>query len=162
YWPAKLAWLREAAPGTWSRTERWVSFGDLLYLRLFGELVTSPSMASGTGLRRLRGGWDPELLALLGLRREQLPAEAAELGGPRAGMPAPAGRRAQPGLRGPRDRRDRRPDAGHHRRADRARGSGGGGANLRRRRPGARRDGARRAPAGRQRSRPAQLAGVDP
>jgi len=83
YWPAKLAWLREAAPGTWSRTARWVSFGDLLYLRLFGELVTSPSMASGTGLRRLRGGWDAELLDLLDLRPDQLPPEAPELCRPR-------------------------------------------------------------------------------
>jgi gluconokinase len=95
YWPAKLAWLRESAPGTWSRTARWVSFGDLLYLRLFGELRTSASMASGTGLRRLAGGWDPELLDLLGVQEEQLPAEAAELRGLR-----PEARRRWPGLAG--------------------------------------------------------------
>ena len=93
YWPSKLAWLREVAPDTWSRTARWVSFGDLLYLRLFGELATSPSMASGTGLRRLAGGWDRELLDLLGLREEQLPAEAPELCRPR-----PAVRRRWPQL----------------------------------------------------------------
>jgi gluconokinase len=85
YWPAKLAWLREAEPDVWSRTARWVSFGDLLYLRLFGELVTSASMASGTGLRRLTGGWDRDLLDLLGVREAQLPPEAAELSGPRPG-----------------------------------------------------------------------------
>lgn len=93
YWPAKLTWLREAAPDTWARTARWVSFGDLLYQRLFGELVTSPSMASGTGLRRLSGGWDAELLDRLGLRPDQLPGEAAELCGPR-----PAVRRRWPQL----------------------------------------------------------------
>src|SRR5262245_47967432 len=85
YWPAKLAWLREADPDAWSRSVRWVSFGDLLYLRLFGELVTSPSMASGTGLRQLGGGWDPELLDLLDVREAQLPPEAAELRGLRPG-----------------------------------------------------------------------------
>jgi gluconokinase len=93
YWPAKLAWLREEAPATWDRTDRWVSFGDLLFRRLFGELVTSPSMASGTGLRRLAGGWDAELLDLLGLRPERLPAEAGELCGLR-----PAARRRWPQL----------------------------------------------------------------
>ncbi|HXM56375.1 MAG TPA: gluconokinase [Candidatus Dormibacteraeota bacterium] len=83
YWPAKLAWLREAAPATWERTARWVSFGDLLYLKLFGELATSVSMASGTGLRRLDGGWDQHLLDLLQVRDEQLPDEAPELCRPR-------------------------------------------------------------------------------
>jgi gluconokinase len=85
YWPARLAWLREAEPHAWSRTVRWVSFGDLLFLRLFGELVTSASMASGTGLRRLGGGWDRELLDLLGVREDQLPPEAPELRGLRPG-----------------------------------------------------------------------------
>jgi gluconokinase len=81
YWPAKLAWLRESEPDVWSRTTRWVSFGDLLYQRLFGEVVTSTSMASGTGLRRLEGGWDAELLDLLGVGGERLPPEVAELRG---------------------------------------------------------------------------------
>ena len=79
YWPAKLAWLRDSAPDVWSRTEHWVSLGDVLYKRLFGELATSPSMASGTGLRQLAGGWDAELLDRLGLREEQLPQEAEEM-----------------------------------------------------------------------------------
>jgi gluconokinase len=81
YWPAKLAWLRETDPAAWSRTAHWVSFADLLYLHLFGELATSPSMASGTGLRRLDGGWDRELLDVLDVREEQLPPEATELRG---------------------------------------------------------------------------------
>jgi len=85
YWPAKLAWLRETEPDAWSRTARWVSFGDFLYRRLLGELVTSPSMASGTGLRRLAGGWDPELLDRLGVGEAQLLPEASELRGLRPG-----------------------------------------------------------------------------
>jgi len=85
YWPAKLAWLRQSAPETWSRTQHWVSFGDLLYKRLFGELATSSSMASGTGLRRLGGGWDPELLERLGVRQETLPQEMDEICGLKPG-----------------------------------------------------------------------------
>jgi gluconokinase len=95
YWPAKLAWLREAEPGAWSRTRRWVSFADLLYLRLFGELGTSPSMASGTGLRLLEGGSDPQLIDRLGLRPDALPPEAAEMRGL-----GPAYRRRWPQLAG--------------------------------------------------------------
>ncbi|HEY4027573.1 MAG TPA: gluconokinase [Candidatus Dormibacteraeota bacterium] len=85
YWPAKLAWLRERSPEDWRRTARWVSFGDLLFLRLFGELATSASMASGTGLRRLTGGWDGELLEVLDVGERQLPEEAGELRGLRPG-----------------------------------------------------------------------------
>ncbi len=81
YWPAKLAWLRECQPETWARTRRWVSFGDLLYLRLLGRLATSASMASGTGLRLLAGGWDDGLLERLGVTPEQLPPEVPELSG---------------------------------------------------------------------------------
>jgi gluconokinase len=95
YWPAKLSWLRESEPDVWSRTRRWLSFGDLLYLRLLGELATSPSMASGTGLRRLAGGWEGELLERLGVDAGALPAEAPELSGlepgPRRRWPQLAG-----------------------------------------------------------------------
>ncbi|HKF19002.1 MAG TPA: gluconokinase [Candidatus Dormibacteraeota bacterium] len=85
YWPAKLAWLRQSAPEVWSRTRRWVSFGDLLYQRLFGELATSPSMASGTGLRLLAGGWDAELLERLGVPEQSLPQELGEMCGLKPG-----------------------------------------------------------------------------
>lgn len=81
YWPAKLAWLREAGGGAWKRTQHWVSIGDYLHQRWFGELATSASMASGTGLRRLRGGLDEELLERLRLSPERLPAEAELLSG---------------------------------------------------------------------------------
>ena len=53
YWPAKLRWLREERPDLWRRQVRWLSFGDLLFWRLFGRVGTSLSMASGTGLLRL-------------------------------------------------------------------------------------------------------------
>jgi gluconokinase len=64
FWPAKLAGLTAA---------RYVSFPDYLLLRLAGELVTSVSMASGTGVfdpNRL--AWDAETLAAVGVDESQL------------------------------------------------------------------------------------------
>jgi gluconokinase len=73
YWPAKLARLRREEPALWRAAERFLSFPDYLWGRLAGSTGTSLSMASGTGLLRLDGGWDDELLAALGLGEERLP-----------------------------------------------------------------------------------------
>jgi gluconokinase len=74
YWPAKLAWLRSERPDLWSRPVRWMSFGDLLFWRMFGKLGTSVSMASGTGLFGLADcRWDQELLSVLEILPESLP-----------------------------------------------------------------------------------------
>jgi gluconokinase len=70
YWPAKLALVRAA---------RYVSFGDYLLLKLAGEIRTSVSMASGTGLfdpNRL--AWDEETLAAVGVDEAQLPPVSDE------------------------------------------------------------------------------------
>ena len=70
FWPAKLAWLAETQPEIFRRAERFVSFAD--YLR--GDLATSPSLASGTGLLDLATSrWDEELLDTLGVDVERLP-----------------------------------------------------------------------------------------
>lgn len=74
YWPSKLAWLRREKPELWKRPVRWLSFGDLLYWRLFGSLSTSLSMASATGLFRLDDRrWDDELLKELHVPVRSLP-----------------------------------------------------------------------------------------
>jgi gluconokinase len=74
YWPSRLAWLKEARPELWQQRVRWLSFGDLLYWRLFGRLGTSLSMASATGLLRLDDcQWDAELLAALRISPDSLP-----------------------------------------------------------------------------------------
>ena len=75
FWPSKLAWLAEAEPETFRRSKRFVSFCDYLYTELLGvEPVTSLSIASGTGLLDLTtGGWDAELLEILGIGEERLP-----------------------------------------------------------------------------------------
>ena len=50
FWPAKLLWLRNSRSDTWDRTAYWISVGDHLTHRLSGELSTSISIASGTGI----------------------------------------------------------------------------------------------------------------
>jgi gluconokinase len=70
YWPAKLGGLDAA---------RYVSFGDYLLLKLAGELRTSVSMASGTGVydpNRL--AWDEETLDAVGLDAARLPPVSDE------------------------------------------------------------------------------------
>jgi gluconokinase len=70
YWPAKLAWLAETEPEVFRAASRFVSFADYL----LGEPVTSPSLASGTGLLDLGArAWDEELLDSLGLDARRLP-----------------------------------------------------------------------------------------
>jgi gluconokinase len=71
YWPAKLAWLREADPDRFARVRTWVSPGEYVQRRLLGDAATSISMASGTGLLDQRTcRWDAELARGL---EEQLP-----------------------------------------------------------------------------------------
>lgn len=77
YWPAKLAWLAEH--GALAEAHRIVSFADYLFLRLTGELRTTLSTASGSGLLDLRSrSWDGELLAELGVGEELLPPLSEE------------------------------------------------------------------------------------
>jgi gluconokinase len=74
YWPAKLRWLHQARPQFVENTRQWMSFGEFLVLRLFGETAVSVSMASGTGLfNQRRCEWDVELLESLGFGLETLP-----------------------------------------------------------------------------------------
>jgi gluconokinase len=73
YLPARLWWLRERDPALFHRARRWVSFGEYLGLRCSGELRTSVSMASGTGLfDQWAQRWDPGILEVLGLGVEHL------------------------------------------------------------------------------------------
>src|SRR5262249_37354288 len=73
YLPARLWWLRGRDPAAFRRTRRWVSFGEYLGVRLFGELRTSMSMASGTGLfDQWARRWDSPILDTLGLEVEHL------------------------------------------------------------------------------------------
>lgn len=73
YWPAKLLWLKQTNPEAFSKTARWVSFGDYLLETLFGKGSESTSMVSASGLWKQReNDYDEQLLDFIGLRREQL------------------------------------------------------------------------------------------
>lgn len=75
YWPAKLQWLKRVDPDAFGRTATWVSFADYLSWSLHGELATSVSMGSGTGMLRTDGAsWHADLLDLLDLPPSSLPA----------------------------------------------------------------------------------------
>jgi gluconokinase len=74
YWPAKLHWLAQEQPETFSQAAQWLSFGEYLHRRLLGRSVCSLSMASGTGMLETRArAWDNELIEALNVRFEQLP-----------------------------------------------------------------------------------------
>jgi gluconokinase len=78
FWPAKLAWLGSQV----AEASRIVSFADYLFLRLTGELRTTLSIASGTGLLDLRARcWDAELLGELRIDESKLPPIGDEAAG---------------------------------------------------------------------------------
>jgi gluconokinase len=69
----KLVWFREHDPATFEAARRWVGIKELVLHRLTGRWVVDHSVASGTGLLDLEAlDWDPEALAVAGIRREQL------------------------------------------------------------------------------------------
>ena len=73
FWPAKLRWLHETQPDVFGKVIRWMSFGEYLMLRLFGQASCSLSMASGTGLFDQNAAtWDPVTLKALPIETAQL------------------------------------------------------------------------------------------
>jgi gluconokinase len=79
FWPAKLLWFRERHQDAWQRTARWCSFSDMITTRIFGECVTSISMASATGIFDQQNvTWDGELPRYLKVKRASLPRIAAD------------------------------------------------------------------------------------
>lgn len=72
YHPARLLWLRQTEPETFARVEQWMDIAAYCYLHWFGEVATSYSTASWSGLlNRATLAWDAELLDLLEMRAEQ-------------------------------------------------------------------------------------------
>ncbi|MDE3181671.1 MAG: carbohydrate kinase, partial [Acidobacteriota bacterium] len=73
YLPAKLLWLSTANPQAFNSARQWMSFGEFLYLRLFGRSMASTSMVSGSGLwDQNRNDYDDEILSVLPINRAQL------------------------------------------------------------------------------------------
>jgi len=79
FWPAKLSWIKKGSPVNWKNTAQWLSFSDLLALRLLDDPTTSVSMASATGIFDLRQcTWDEDLLRYLKLKPSKLPKIASD------------------------------------------------------------------------------------
>lgn len=74
YPPAKLRWLSQTQPDIFRRTSCWMAFGEYFYLRLFGHIASSISMASATGLFNQHScAWDEEVLRAVGVTTDHLP-----------------------------------------------------------------------------------------
>ena len=88
YLPARLVWLAGRDPTGFAAVRGWMSFGEYLQLRLFGEARCSVSMASATGLFDQHAQtWDEPILEAIGLRREHL-APLVDLDSPFRGLRA--------------------------------------------------------------------------
>jgi len=73
YLPARFRWLAQTQPDLFRRVARFVSIGEYLELKLFGETAVTYSVASWSGLlNRSKLEWDGELMAGLPVRAEQL------------------------------------------------------------------------------------------
>ncbi|MFT3962365.1 gluconokinase [Propionivibrio sp.] len=74
FWLSRLPWLRDSDKNTYASTATWCSAIDFLMHRLFGELKTSVSMASGTGLFDLdQPRWNAEALSVAEIGEGSLP-----------------------------------------------------------------------------------------
>jgi len=73
YPPAKLLWLSETQPKAFHAAKGWLSFGEYLFLHLFGAAACSTSMISGSGLwNQNANDYDHEMLDALPIKIEQL------------------------------------------------------------------------------------------
>ncbi len=73
YLPAFFRWFARAKPELFRQVARWVTLGEYLELKLFGETSVSYSVASWSGLLdRRRLVWDQSLLAVLPVRAARL------------------------------------------------------------------------------------------
>ena len=74
YLPARLRWLARTEPERFQRVAHWLSMGDYLALRLFGQAAVSYSIASWSGLlNRYTLTWDKPLIDHLPVEINQLP-----------------------------------------------------------------------------------------
>ena len=68
-----IAWFQKNDPDLFSAAGKFLSLNDFLVFRLSGRMVTNPSNAGGMQLVDISTGqWSQELLALAGIREENL------------------------------------------------------------------------------------------
>ncbi len=74
YWLPKFIWLRETDPD-FKQCHYFCTLKDLFIYRLTGQFVTDTANAAATGMMDAHSrDWDPRLLALAGIEKDQLPA----------------------------------------------------------------------------------------
>jgi len=79
YLPAKLAYLRAAHADAFRASVGWMSLGEYIALRVFGERRASHGMASATGLYAQRARrWDAPMLEAIGIDERELSPIADE------------------------------------------------------------------------------------
>ncbi len=70
YWPLRLLWIEANDAPAFRRTAYWLSLGEYVLYKLFGERRVSFSTASWSGLfNRFSLDWDKEVLAALPIHR---------------------------------------------------------------------------------------------
>jgi gluconokinase len=73
YLPAYFRWFAKTKPDLFKQVSRWMSIGEYLELKLFGESAVSYSVASWSGLlNRHDLVWDQALVGALPIRKDQL------------------------------------------------------------------------------------------
>ena len=86
YLPAFFRWFARANAARFRNVSRWISIGEYLELKLFGETSMSYSVASWTGLLdRHKLAWDESMLKALPVGIEQL-SPLVDAGFPRRGL----------------------------------------------------------------------------
>lgn len=80
YWPAKLQWLKHEHHEKFLKARYWLGFAEYLCLRLFGDVATSISMASATGLFNQREcDWDWGSVRDLDISPDTLPEITSQM-----------------------------------------------------------------------------------
>lgn len=93
YLPARLRWLQHVQPQLVRQVSRWITLGEYLELRLFGQCRVSYSVASWSGLLDRRAlTWDGPLLAEIGLDAGRL-SPLVDAQQPLSGLSAPYAQR---------------------------------------------------------------------
>lgn len=91
FWPAKLLWLSEKRPEQFRATDRWISFAEYLFLKLFGSATASTSMVSASGLwNQAANDYDDEILGTLPVDKYHL-CPWGEMDQPQSGLRQPYG-----------------------------------------------------------------------
>ena len=86
YLPARFRWMAEARPDLLRQADRWLTFGEYIHLKLFGETSVSYSTASWSGLLdRHQLMWDEALLSKLPIKVTQLSA-LVDINSPKSGL----------------------------------------------------------------------------